>query len=126
MEMTYAVQKEVSVFDVKTSEKVKIKTHMSGEIIMEVPGYEEATEIAMRVSAKTDDKGEIQKLNALDMTREIMSLCEKYVKKVEVVLDGPKKIKVLLLKDLGSFKEGRAIINDLFDTLISGFRLGND
>lgn len=126
MEMTYVVPAEISVVDGKTKEKVQLKTRMKGTIIMDVPGYEESTDIALEFSTEAQaQEGETKKVLKEGTVKKIMSLCNKYVKKVDVKsLDG--KYTFTQLSDLSCVKEGRALINDLFETLISGFQLGKD
>lgn len=125
MEMKYEIPEEVDAIDPNTQEKVKIKTHMKGELVMNVPGYEESTEIAVQFSAeKTEVTDKVKMATAEDMAKKMMAVCEKYVKKVAVTAQSG-KLKIDTLRDLSCFREGRAVIHDMFDCLISGFRLGN-
>jgi len=126
MEMIYEVPSEIEVVvNAATKEKKKIKTHLKGTITMEPPGYVESTDLALDFSADQKSDGDERVKVKQDTVSKIMSKCEKYVKKVEVEsVDG--KYKFSTLNSLGVVKEGRAIINDLFESLISGFKLGND
>jgi hypothetical protein len=118
----------------KVPDKLKVKlggedkdltTHLTGIIVVEVPGYEESAELAMMIAAQPGKDGEIKDLTSSDMAKKVLEACDKYVKKVDVK-DAKGKYTFTKLRDLGCFREGRALINDIFETLVAGFKLGNE
>lgn len=95
----------------------EVKLPMSGEIELEVPTYKERLTLI-----KTLGFTESELDKSFDKCMGLVDIVEKRIKSVNIKLDTGEEIKTL--EDLGYYREGAEIINDLGRLIISGFGVG--
>jgi len=87
-----------------------------GSIKIEMPSYEERIKMARAMK--------VDKENPLDMGEEFIKLINKRVMDVSLSVKGSED-NIDCLEDLGYFKEGTDLINEVGRTIMRGVQLGN-
>jgi hypothetical protein len=95
------------------------KIAMSGVIEIEVPTYKERLTLIKTLGFNDETK----KDKSFDSCLELVDIVEKRVKSVNVSIEKSAD-KITNLEDLGYYKEGAEIINDIGRLIISGFGVG--
>jgi hypothetical protein len=102
---------------IKEEEK-EVTLPMTGIIEIEIPTYKERLSLIKDLGFSSADEGE----EGLEKAKNLIEIVEKRVRKVEIKLKNGEEIKSL--EDLGYYKEGTLVINDIGRLIISGFELG--
>jgi len=101
--------------DLEDAEGNPVSIPFKGEIEVEMMTYQERLGTAKAIGLVDDD-------NALDKSDEIIALVAKRVKSVDVKAGD---IEIKSLDELGYYKEGSDIINDIGRLVMQGIPLGN-
>lgn len=101
------------------------KAEFSGQVILNVPSYEERMEIMLEadmLSVSQDEAG-VDKAKSLKMMMEMVKASYRFYKKVDIT-HKPSKTKFDSLDDLRYSPKGAAILNDVATYLLNADGLG--
>lgn len=108
----------MKVFDYQLKNK-----DFKGVLKVELPSYQERINLLKEMNIKNDIK-EGNTTELLDRAGEVEKLVSKHVKEIKLTFT-PTKYKIDSIEDLGYFKEGCELINELSESILSGVQLGN-
>jgi hypothetical protein len=110
-----------------TGELVEIETHLEGQIVLNLPGFDELEEIALALSSEDGPSGTVDIKSNMQTLKSISHMINKYVAEggVSVIGNhGDDVIEFSSLNDLSCSVQGRAVVMHLAKIITRGIDLG--
>lgn len=118
------VELDYSPKPIKNEDGTEYENPIKGKIRIRIPNYVQALELSKSLNFKASADGVTKSEDSTDSTIKYIKEISNYVLSVDLVIPEMDDFPVKDLDTLGSFDEGKQVINEIGQMIIKGFRLG--